>query len=50
MDTIIELKNIVRTYDMGEAEEVMALRGISLSIAKNEYVAIMAPPGRASRR
>ncbi|HTO93665.1 MAG TPA: ABC transporter ATP-binding protein [Bacteroidota bacterium] len=45
MDTIIELKNIVRTYDMGGAEEVMALRGVSLSITKNEYVAIMGPSG-----
>jgi len=45
MDTIIELKNIVRTYDMGGAEEVMALRGVSVTIAKNEYVAIMGPSG-----
>ncbi|HUI63993.1 MAG TPA: ABC transporter ATP-binding protein [Bacteroidota bacterium] len=42
---IIELKNIVRTYDMGGAEQVMALRGVSLDIAKNEYVAIMGPSG-----
>ena len=45
MNEIIELKNIVRTYDMGEAEEVHALQGISLSILRNEYVAIMGPSG-----
>jgi len=42
---VIELTNIVKTYDMGEAEEVHALRGVSLAIKKNEYVAIMGPSG-----
>jgi putative ABC transport system ATP-binding protein len=42
---VIELNNIVKTYDMGEAEEVMALRGVSLKIRRNEYVAIMGPSG-----
>ncbi len=42
---VIDLKDIVRTYDMGGAEEVHALRGVSVSIAKNEYVAIMGPSG-----
>jgi putative ABC transport system ATP-binding protein len=42
---VIELKNIVKTYDMGGAEEVHALCGVSVSIAKNEYVAIMGPSG-----
>jgi putative ABC transport system ATP-binding protein len=45
MSTIIELKNIVKTYDMGGAEEVQALRGVSLTLRKNEYVAIMGPSG-----
>ncbi|MFN0158426.1 MAG: ABC transporter ATP-binding protein [Bacteroidota bacterium] len=42
---VIELKNIVKTYDMGGAEQVQALRGASLAIGKNEYVAIMGPSG-----
>ena len=42
---VIELKNIVKTYDMGGAEEVHALRGVSLEIQKNEYLAIMGPSG-----
>src|SRR5512135_975685 len=45
MKAIIELKTIVKTYDMGEAEEVQALRGVSLTILQNEYVAIMGPSG-----
>jgi len=45
MNEIIELKNIVKTYDMGEAEEVHALQSISLTIHRNEYVAIMGPSG-----
>jgi putative ABC transport system ATP-binding protein len=42
---VIDLKNIVKTYDMGGAEEVHALQSVSVSIAKNEYVAIMGPSG-----
>jgi putative ABC transport system ATP-binding protein len=45
MDNIIELKNIVKTYDMGGAEQVLALRGVSVNIGRNEYVAIMGPSG-----
>jgi putative ABC transport system ATP-binding protein len=45
MENIIELKNIVKTYDMGGVEQVLALRGVSVNIGKNEYVAIMGPSG-----
>jgi ABC-type lipoprotein export system ATPase subunit len=41
--SVIELTSIVKTYDMGGVEKVQALRGVSLTIAKNEYVAIMGP-------
>jgi putative ABC transport system ATP-binding protein len=43
--SVIELTNIVKTYDMGGAEEVHALRGVTVAIGKNEYVAIMGPSG-----
>ncbi len=43
--TVIRLEQIIKTYDMGGAEEVHALRGVSVDIGKNEYVAIMGPSG-----
>ncbi len=42
---VIDLQQIVKSYDMGEADQVHALRGVSLAIQKNEYVAIMGPSG-----
>ncbi len=41
---IIRIEGLERRYDMG-GEIVHALRGVSLSISRNEYVAIMGPSG-----
>jgi len=41
---VIELKNISRTYQIG-TEIIHALRSITLSINKGEYVALMGPSG-----
>jgi len=41
---IAELRNLVKTYQMG-ATEVRALRGIDLSFQEGEYVAIVGPSG-----
>src|SRR6267378_3913766 len=44
-NVVINLQQIKKIYDMGGAEEVPALNGVSLNIHKNEYVAIMGPSG-----
>ena len=44
MEEIIKTKDIVKLYVMG-VEELYALKGVSLTIHKNEYVAIMGPSG-----
>lgn len=43
-DIIIDIRNIAKIYDMG-AEKVFALRDVTLTLRKNEYVAIMGPSG-----
>ena len=41
---VIDIENITKDYVMGE-EIVHALRGVSLQIHRNEYIAIMGPSG-----
>ncbi len=43
-DTIISVHDITKVYHMG-AEDVHALRGISIDIRRGEYVSIMGPSG-----
>jgi len=43
-NTIIELKNVWKTYQMGEVE-VQALRDVDMGIKKEEFIAIMGPSG-----
>ena len=40
----LQLRDVVKTYVMG-SEKVHALRGVTLDIQKNEFVAIMGPSG-----
>src|SRR5204862_8111118 len=41
---VIDIENITKDYVMGE-EAVRALRGVTLQIRRNEYIAIMGPSG-----
>ena len=43
-DASLILRDVVKTYEMG-SEKVHALSGVTLDIAKNEFVAIMGPSG-----
>jgi putative ABC transport system ATP-binding protein len=43
-EATLSLRDVVKTYVMG-ADRVHALRGVSLDIRRNEYVAVMGPSG-----
>jgi putative ABC transport system ATP-binding protein len=43
-DTLISISDLKKIYQVG-TQEVRALNGVSLSIHRNEYVAIMGPSG-----
>ncbi|HNX05806.1 MAG TPA: ABC transporter ATP-binding protein [Opitutales bacterium] len=44
MTPVIDIRDVWKSYDLGESQ-VHALRGVSLQILPNEYVAIMGPSG-----
>ncbi len=44
MTAIIRLRDLAREYRMG-SERILALRGVTLEIHRNEYVAVMGPSG-----
>jgi len=44
MASTLAIRDVVKTYTMG-AETIHALRGVTLDIDRNEYVAIMGPSG-----
>jgi putative ABC transport system ATP-binding protein len=44
MSSLIRIRDLTREYQMGE-ERILALRGVTLDIVRNEYVAIMGPSG-----
>ena len=45
MSSLIEIRDVTKTYDMGAETIVHALAGVSLSIEEGDYVAIMGPSG-----
>jgi len=44
MSPLIRIQDLSREYQMGE-ERILALRGVTLDIVRNEYLAIMGPSG-----
>lgn len=42
---LIQLKNITKSYPMGTGEPYLALRGITLTIEKGQFLSIMGPSG-----
>ena len=46
---LIELKNVTKKYKRDKIE-IPVLDGVSMSVAEGDFLALMGPSGRASRR
>lgn len=44
-DSVLELRGVTKAYKRGTAAEVTVLRGVNLSLARGEVVALVAPSG-----
>ncbi|WP_050526039.1 ABC transporter ATP-binding protein [Pseudorhodobacter aquimaris] len=44
-DVMLSLENVTKAYNKGKPAEVVVLRGASLSVARGEVVALVAPSG-----
>jgi len=44
LNTILEMKNIVKTYIMGEEEQVV-LNNVDLSVCQGEFISVLGPSG-----
>ena len=45
METVARIENVAKVYQKGNAPPVYALRKVSLSIPRGQYIAIMGPSG-----
>ena len=46
MESVIEITHLVKNYYLGK-QAIQVLKGLELTILKNEYVALMGPSGSA---
>ncbi|SLN49672.1 Lipoprotein-releasing system ATP-binding protein LolD [Aquimixticola soesokkakensis] len=45
MNNVLQINGLVKAYNAGKPNEIAVLRGIDLSVAKGEVVALVAPSG-----
>ena len=50
IESVVQLRGITKTYQIGREITVNALRGVDLDIRPAEFVAIMARRAQASQR